>query len=151
MKTLGSIVKDANRDLFRISVDDTAFDAARYMAERNIGAVTVVNGTRVAGLFSERDLMRRVVAEGRDPHQVRVGEVMTTDLTIAGPEESYEEGISKMQTARCRHLPVLEGQQFVGLVSLRDLLKVDADEKAEEIRLLNTYINYVPPGMARGA
>src|SRR6185369_9947788 len=136
MKTLGSIVKDSNRDLYCIAVDDTAFNAARYMAERNIGAVTVVDGERVAGLFS-----------GRDLHSVRVGEVMTTELTTASPEESYEAAISKMQVARCRHLPVLEGQQFVGLVSLRDLLKVDADEKAEEIRLLNTYINYVPPGM----
>ena len=151
MKTLGSIVQDSKRDLFCISVDDTALNAARYMAERNIGAVTVVDGERVAGLFSERDLMRRVVAEGRDPQSVRVGDVMTTELTTAGPSESYETAISKMQAAHCRHLPVLEGQQFVGLVSLRDLLKVDADEKAEEIRLLNTYINYVPPGMARGA
>lgn len=151
MKTLGSIVKDSDRDLFRISVDDTAFNAACYMAERNIGAVTVVDGERVAGLFSERDLMRRVVAEGHDPRRIRVGDVMTTELTIASPDESYEDGISKMQAARCRHLPVLEGQHFVGLVSLRDLLKVDADEKAEEIRLLNTYINYVPPGLARGA
>ena len=150
MKTLGSIVKDSDRDLFRISVDDSAFDAARYMAERNIGAVTVVDGERVVGLFSERDLMRRVVAEGHDSRRVRVGDVMTTELTIASPDESYENGIAKMQAARCRHLPVLEGQRFVGLVSLRDLLKVDADEKAEEIRLLNTYINYVPPGLARG-
>src|SRR5215813_11358743 len=149
MKTLGSIVKDSDRDLFRISVDDSAFDAARYMAERNIGAVTVVDGERVVGLFSERDLMRRVVAEGHDSRRVRVGDVMTTELTIASPDESYENGIAKMQAARCRHLPVLEGQRFVGLVSLRDLLKVDADEKAEEIRLLNTYINYVPPGLAR--
>ncbi|MFL6214601.1 MAG: CBS domain-containing protein [Blastocatellia bacterium] len=151
MKTLGSIVKDSNRDLFCITTDYTAFDAARYMAERNIGAVTVVEGERVAGLFSERDLMRRVIAKGRDPREVRVGEVMTTDLIIASPHESYEDAIAKMQAARCRHLPVVEDQQFVGLVSLRDLLKVDADEKAEEIRLLNTYINYVPPTRARGA
>src|SRR5205085_1823410 len=151
MKTLGSIVKDSDRDLFCISVDDTAYDAARYMAERNVGAVTVVDGARVAGLFSERDLMRRVVAEGRDPRSVRVGDVMTTELVMASPDESYEEAIAKMQAARCRHLPVLEAQQFVGLVSLRDLLKVDADEKAEEIRLLNTYINYVPPTRAHGA
>jgi CBS domain-containing protein len=151
MKTLGSIVKDSNRDLYCVTVDDSAFKAACYMAERNIGAVTVIDGGRIAGLFSERDLMRRVVAEGRDPRAVRVGDVMTTELTTASPGESYENAISKMQAAHCRHLPVLEGQQFVGLVSLRDLLKVDADEKAEEIRLLNTYINYVPPGMASGA
>lgn len=151
MKTLGSIVQDSNRDLFCITVDYTAYDAARYMAERNIGAVTVVDGERVTGLFSERDLMRRVIAEGRDPHSVRVGDVMTSEVVTAGPQESYEDAIAKMQAARCRHLPVIEGQRFVGLVSLRDLLKVDADEKAEEIRLLNTYINYVPPTRAHGA
>src|SRR5690349_10735327 len=113
MKTIGSIVKDAQRDLFCISTDYTAYDAARYMADHNIGAVTVVDGERVAGLFSERDLMRRVIAVGRDPRQVRVGEVMTTDLIIASPQESYEDAIAKMQAARCRHLPVVEQQQFV--------------------------------------
>src|ERR1044072_111418 len=103
MKNLGSIVKDSDRDLFCISVDDTAYAAARYMAERNIGAVTVVEGERIAGLFSERDLMRRVVAEGRDPQSVRVGAEMTTHLTTASPGESYEAAIAKMQAAHCRH------------------------------------------------
>jgi CBS domain-containing protein len=130
MKTIGSIVKDSNRDLYTISADDTAYTAARYMTERNIGAVTIVDGTRVVGLFSERDLMKRVVAS---------------------PGESYEEALRKMQQARVRHLPILEETKFIGLISLRDLLKVDADEKAEEIRFLNTYINYVPPGFASGA
>jgi CBS domain-containing protein len=151
MKTIGSIVKDSNRDLYTISADDTAYMAARYMTERNIGAVTIVDGARVVGLFSERDLMKRVVAEGRDPNAVKVSDVMTTELTIASPNESYEEGLRKMQQARVRHLPILEETQFIGLISLRDLLKIDADEKAEEIRLLNTYINYVPPGLASGA
>ena len=148
MKTLGSIVKDSHRDLYSISADDTVDKAARYMTERKIGAVTVVDGARVTGLFSERDLMNRVVAEGRDPGAVRVREVMTTDLTTASPNESYEEGLRKMQQARCRHLPILEENNFIGLISLRDLLKVDADEKAEEIRMLNTYIHYVPPDLA---
>src|SRR5215468_8419682 len=109
MKTLGSIVQDENRNRFSISAEETAASAARYMTERNIGAVTVVDGARVVGLFSERDLMRRVIAEGKDPAGVRVGDVMTTELTIASPAESYEEGISKMQAAHCRHIPVLEG------------------------------------------
>lgn len=148
MKTLGSIVKDSNRDLYSVSADQTVRNAARYMTDRHIGAVTVVDGERVIGLFSERDLMNRVVAEGRDPRAVAVREVMTTDLTIASPSESYEEGLRKMQQARCRHLPILEADIFIGLISLRDLLKVDADEKAEEIRMLNTYIHYVPPELA---
>jgi CBS domain-containing protein len=151
MKTIGSIVKNASRDLFTVSADDSVHSAARYMTERNIGAVTVVDGARVVGLFSERDLMKRVVAEGRDPAQIKVREVMTTELTIASPDESYEEALSKMHQARCRHLPILENNQFIGLISLRDLLQADADEKAEEIRMLNTYINYVPPGFAHGA
>ena len=147
MKTLGSIVSDSKRDLYTVSADDSVENAARYMSERHIGAVTVVDGERVIGLFSERDLMNRIVAEGRDPRAVLVRDVMTTDLTTAGPKESYAEGLSKMQQARCRHLPILEGDSFIGLISLRDLLEVDADEKAEEIRMLNTYIHYVPPSI----
>jgi CBS domain-containing protein len=148
MKTLGSIVKDSNRDLYTVSADDNVHNAALYMTERHIGAVTVVDGERVIGLFSERDLMNRVVAEARDPRAVLVREVMTTDLTTASPDQSYEEGLRKMQQARCRHLPILEADNFIGLISLRDLLKIDADEKAEEIRMLNTYIHYVPPELA---
>lgn len=151
MKTIGTIVKSGHRNLYTISAEDSVYAAARYMTERNIGAVTVVEGPRVVGLFSERDLMKRVVAEGRDPAQVKVREVMSTELTIANPGESYEEALSKMQQAKVRHLPILEDNQLLGLISLRDLLQVDADEKAEEIRMLNTYINYVPPSSAHGA
>jgi len=151
MKTLGSIVKDSNRDLYTVSADQTVHNAARYMTERHIGAVTVVDGERVIGLFSERDLMNRVVAESRDPRAVQVRDVMTTDLTTASTNESYEEGLRKMQRARCRHLPILEADNFIGLISLRDLLEVDADEKAEEIRMLNTYIHYVPPDLGSKA
>jgi CBS domain-containing protein len=151
MKTLGSIVKDSNRDLYTVSADQTVHNAARYMTERHIGAVTVVDGERVIGLFSERDLMNRVVAESRDPRAVQVRDVMTTDLTTASTNESYEEGLRKMQQARCRHLPILEADNFIGLISLRDLLEVDADEKAEEIRMLNTYIHYVPPDLGSKA
>lgn len=151
MKNLGSIVKGSDRDLYTVSADRTVQQAVLYMTERNIGAVTIVDGERVVGLFSERDLMKRVVAEGRDPSVVPVRDVMTTELTIAAPEDSCEEGISKMRRAKCRHIPVLEDNKFLGLVSLRDLLEVDADEKADEIRMLNTYIHYVPPDFARGA
>ncbi|HWC77541.1 MAG TPA: CBS domain-containing protein, partial [Blastocatellia bacterium] len=93
----------------------------------------------------ERDLMKRVVGEGREPNAVAVRDVMTSELTFAGPEESYEEGIRKMHEARCRHLPILEANKFLGLISLRDLLEFDAGEKADEIRALHTYIHYVPP------
>ncbi len=150
MKTLGSIVKE-HSELYTITADFTAHDAAVYMTDRNIGAVMVVEDERVVGLFSERDLLKRVVAAGHDPASVRVGELMSSDLTFAAPDETYEEGIRKMQKARCRHLPILENNKLLGLVSLRDLLARDADEKAEEIRMLNTYIHYVPPDLAGGS
>lgn len=144
MRTLGSIL-EAHDELYVVSADDSVHQAAVYMVDHNIGAVTVVDGERFVGLFSERDLMTRVIAADRDPKQVRVRDVMTTELTTASPDESYEEGLRKMHQARCRHLPVLENQKLLGLISLRDLLEIDADEKAEEIRMLNTYIHYVPP------
>jgi CBS domain-containing protein len=147
MKTLGSIFKDSLRELYKVSADASVQHAAEYMTERNIGAVTVVEGDRVVGLFSERDLMKRVVAKGHDPKTVKVSDVMTTELVTGLPVDSCEEGISKMRQAKCRHLPVLEGQQFLGLISLRDLLEVEVDEQAEELRMLNTYIHYIPPGM----
>jgi CBS domain-containing protein len=147
MKTLGSIVRNAARELYKVEAASTAQQAAEYMAERNIGAVTIVDGERVVGLFSERDLMKRVIAQGHDPKAVTVGEVMTTELVAGLPEDSCVEGISKMRQAKCRHLPVLEGHQFLGLISLRDLLEVEVDEQAEELRMLNTYIHYIPPSL----
>ena len=147
MKTLGSIVKNSARELYKVAADATAQYAAEYMTARHIGAVTVVDGDRVVGLFSERDLMNRIVAKGLDPNAVTVGEVMTTELVAGLSDDSCEEGIGKMRLANCRHLPVLEGQRFLGLISLRDLLQVEVDEQAEELRMLNTYIHYIPPGL----
>ena len=147
MKTLGSIVKDSSRELYSVSVDSTVQYAAEYMAARNIGAVTVVEGDRVVGLFSERDLMKRVIAKDRNPKAVTVGEVMTTELIAGSPNDSCQEGISKMRQAKGRHLPILDGHNFLGLISLRDLLEVEMDEQAEELRMLNTYIHYIPPGL----
>lgn len=145
MKTLGSIVKDSTRDLYRVSADTSCTDAAIYMTSRNIGAVTIIEGDRVVGLFSERDLMRRVIAKNLDPKSIPVREVMTTNLVTGNPDDSLEEGIRKMRQVNSRHLPVLEGARFLGLISVRDLLLVEVDEQADELRMLNTYIHYIPP------
>jgi CBS domain-containing protein len=89
--------------------------------------------------------MGRVVAKGLDPDATRVGDVMTRDLVVSEAGESHEDGVRKMKQAGCRHLPVVEGGQLIGIVSLRDLLQVDLSEKDEEIRWLNAYIHYTPP------
>ena len=147
MTTVGALV--AGREVYHLRVEHTVREAARYMSDRRVGAVAVLQGDRLAGVLSERDIMSRVVARGLDPDAVKVGEVMTRDLVVANSSDSNEDGVRKMKQAGCRHLPVIQGDRFLGMVSLRDLLQVDLSEKDEEIRLLNAYIHYVPPGSGR--
>jgi CBS domain-containing protein len=143
MKTIGHIV--AGREVYYIDADHSVRDAARYMTERRVGAVAVLSGDRLAGVLSERDIMGRVVARGLDLDRTRAGDVMTRDLVVARTKDSHEDGLRKMKQAGCRHLPVVEGDHLVGMVSQRDLLQVDLTEKDEEIRWLNAYIHFIPP------
>jgi CBS domain-containing protein len=144
MKTLGALV--TGREVYHLRVDQTVREAARYMSDRRVGAAAVLSGDRLAGILSERDIMSRVVAKGLDPDAVKVGDAMTRELVVAEVGESHDEGVRRMKQAGCRHLPVIQADRFLGMVSLRDLLQVDLSEKDEEIRLLNAYIHYVPQG-----
>lgn len=143
MKTIGGIV--TGREIYHIRVDDTVRDAARYMTERRVGAVAVLDANRLAGILSERDIMSRVVATKLDPDTTRVKDVMTRDLVVGDATESHDEGLRKMKQAGCRHLPVVEEDRLVGMVSARDLMQIDLTEKDEEIRWLNAYIHFMPP------
>lgn len=143
MKTIGGLV--SGREIFHVRAEQSVRDAARYMTDRRVGAVSVLEGTRLVGILSERDVMGRVVALQLDPERTRVSEVMTRDLVVAQSEDSHEEGVRKMKQAGCRHLPVVDGERLLGMVSLRDLLQIDLSEKDEEIRWLNAYIHYIPP------
>lgn len=143
MKTIGTVVK--GREVFFLRAEQTVREASRYMTEKRIGAAAVLDGTRLAGVLSERDVMGRVVARGLDPDATRVGDVMTRDLIVGEMAESHEDGLRKMKQAGCRHLPVVDAGRLVGMLSLRDLMQVDLSEKDEEIRWLNAYIHYTPP------
>ena len=149
MKTIGTVVQ--GREVYFLRGDQSVREAARYMTERRIGAVAVLDGTRLAGILSERDIMGRVVARRLDPDATKVGDVMTRELIVAEVKESHEDGVRKMKQAGCRHLPVVDAGNLVGMVSLRDLLQVDLTEKDEEIRWLNAYIHFIPPGREGGA
>jgi CBS domain-containing protein len=143
MKTIGGIVR--GREVYYIRAEDTVRDASRYMTERRVGAVAVLEGTRLSGILSERDIMSRVVAVKLDPDNTRVKDVMTRDLVVGDATESHDEGLRKMKQAGCRHLPVVEEDRLVGMVSARDLMQIDLTEKDEEIRWLNAYIHFMPP------
>lgn len=121
-------------------------EAARYMAERNVGAVAVLEGDRLSGIFSERDLLNRVVARGLDPAALRVSEVMTPNPVVVEVSESIEKCLRIMKQTNCRHLPVVEEGRLAGMLSMRDVLQMDIAEKADEIQMMRAYIHFVPPG-----
>jgi CBS domain-containing protein len=105
----------------------------------------VLEGDRLAGIVSERDIMGRVVAAGLDLDRTPVRDVMTRDLVVAHTTDTYEDGLRMMKQAGCRHLPVVEADHLVGMISQRDLLQIDLSEKDDEIRWLNAYIHFIPP------
>lgn len=147
MKSMGGIV--SGRPLYSIPRSMTVAEAAAYMAEKNIGAVPVVEGERLVGIFSERDVVKRVVSRNLDPKATNIGDVMTSKLVIASADESFESCLQKMQKAHCRHLPIVSGDQLIGFVSLRDLLMIDIDEKERNLEYLQSYIYMVPPGATK--
>lgn len=144
MKTIGALVA-GREEVYHLGAHQSVREAARYMTERRVGAVSVLEGTRLVGILSERDIMGRVVAAGRDLDQTSVGDVMSRDLVVAQVGDSHEDGLRKMKQAGCRHLPVVEQDRLVGMVSQRDLLQIDLTEKDEEIRWLNAYVHFIPP------
>jgi CBS domain-containing protein len=132
------------QDTFRAEASQTVLEVARAMVTRNIGAVPVLHDGLLVGIFSERDLMKRVVVEGRDPRIVKVEEVMTRDPETVAPQESVENCMLIMREHGFRHLPVCEGRQLRGVVSLRDILLHDLTEKDHEVRMMRAYIHSTP-------
>ena len=132
------------QDTHIADADQTVLEAARAMVERNIGAVPVLRDGLLVGIFSERDLMKRVVVEARDPRTTRVDEVMTDDPLTVTPDESLETCMILMRRHGFRHLPVCEGKQLRGFVSLRDILLHDLNEKDHEVRMMRAYIQASP-------
>lgn len=120
MPLIYDLVKD--RRVYSVEADSTVLEAARFMMEHNIGALPVLRDGELVGIFSERDIMNRVVAIGRMPGTTRVGEVMTANPKAVSVHETVENSLFLMREHGFRHLPITDGKQLKGLVSLRDLL-----------------------------
>lgn len=127
-----------------VEVGHTVLEAAQIMVHHNIGAVPVQRDGDLVGIFSERDLMKRVVAAGRDPGATLVDHVMTEDPLTIHPGESVENCMVLMRHHGFRHLPVCDGKKLVGMVSLRDLILHDLTEKDYEVRMMRAYIQACP-------
>lgn len=142
MKKLRDIMRPGF--VFTVPRHATVAEATRLMAAENVGIVSVVDGDRLVGVFSERDVTRRVVATGLDPGSVRVGDVMTSDLIVAEAEEDYQSAMLKMDQANIRHLPVVSDGRLLSMLSIRDLMRVHIDHQGEELRYLHEYLYQVP-------
>jgi signal-transduction protein with cAMP-binding, CBS, and nucleotidyltransferase domain len=131
----------AGRNLFSVQVDQSVADVARYMAELHVGAILVLERDELRGLFSERDLMTRVVVERRNPESTPVSAVMSTDLATIDETSTLEEALECMDQHKCRHLPVLRQRQVCGFLSMRDLMLVELDRKTDELHHLHAYMH----------
>ena len=136
------LIKD--QETYQAELGHTVLQAVQAMVEHNIGAVPVVHKGRLVGIFSERDLMSRVVAEGRDPRSTCMAEVMTDDPLTISTTEDVETCMALMRRHSFRHLPVCHEGQLIGMVSLRDILLHDLDEQDAEVRMMRAYLHNFP-------
>jgi CBS domain-containing protein len=125
-------------------IQQTVLQIAALMVEHNIGAVPVLDDGRLVGIFSERDLMRRVVVTGMDAARTPVSQVMTEDPLTVAPNDSLETCMTLMKRHGFRHLPVCAGREVKGVISLRDILLHNLDEKDDEVRMMRAYLHSSP-------
>jgi CBS domain-containing protein len=130
-----------NRELFHVEENQTVAEVARHMTDLHVGAILVMNHGQLRGVFSERDLMKRVVLERLDPDRTAVGEVMTKALATIDENASVEDALEAMQSHNCRHLPVTRGSRVVAFLSMRDLMNYELALKTEELHHMRAYIH----------
>jgi len=141
MTAISKLLGDKGREVWTVGPDESLRQAMVLMAEKNVGALPVVEGERIVGILSERDVARRVVIEGLDAAAIRVAELMTREVLCASPEETVEQCLALVSEKRCRHLPVIEAGRLVGLISIGDLVKSIIAEQQFTISQLERYIS----------
>ncbi len=138
MATIRDILQ--GREVYSVQANNTINEAATYMLRRDIGAAPVLDGSRLVGVISERDIVRRVMLANRDWTKMLVREAMSDDPLIVTPAEEVEHCMLLMKQHRFRHLPVAEDGKLVGFIAMRDLLLHDLDEKDIEVRMMRAYM-----------
>ncbi len=147
MATIATVLAEkGSRHVVSVAPTDTVQRAVQVMCDARVGAVLVSEGALPRGILSERDLMTRIILAGRDPNITTVQEIMTTEVACIGLDASVDEAMAIMTERRCRHLPVVEGNELVGLVSIGDLVRHESQGKEFTIRMLTDYIRGKYPG-----
>ncbi|MDH3726111.1 MAG: CBS domain-containing protein [Myxococcales bacterium] len=137
---IGDILRRKGEDVYSVGSLATVIDAVNTMNDNHVGSVLVMEGGYPVGIFSERDVLVRVVAAHRDPRRTLVRDVMTTRLYTASPDDTLREVMKLMTDRRCRHIPVMDGDTLVGLISIGDLTKATQHNLRQEVRELSNYI-----------
>lgn len=140
MATVGTLLREKGTQILSAQPHTTVREAVKLMADQHVGSLIVMQEDGPVGIFTERDLMTKVVLQNRDPGAVPVGEVMTRDLVVVTPQTPVAEAMGVMTQRRCRHLPVLDGGSMVGLVSIGDCTRWVSRNQEVTIRHLTDYI-----------
>jgi CBS domain-containing protein len=140
MKKVKDILAAKGRQVWTVKPDATVFQALERMAEKNVGALVVLDGERLIGVLSERDYARKIILEGRTSRQTRVREIMSDEVICVDAERTIEECMAVMTHRRIRHLPVLEGDRLAGVISIGDVVNAIISEQQNWIRDLEDYI-----------
>ena len=139
--TIRAILNQKSGEVFSISPDATVFEAVEVMDAKNVGALLVMEQERVVGIISERDYTRKVVLRGKRSREIKVAEIMSTNVTVTHPREPVEKCLRLMTDKHIRHLPVLEGDKVVGVISIGDLVKHVISCQSAAIAHLEHYIH----------
>ena len=141
MKTVKQLLEGKGREVHTIGPDARVIDALKLMADKDVGALIVTEGGRLAGVISERDYARKVILHGKSSQDIAVRDIMTGKVVTVQPRHTVEECMALMTSKRIRHLPVVEGERLVGVLSIGDLVKEVIAEQEATIKQLESYIH----------
>lgn len=149
MYIVKQVLDGKGHDVWAVRSDNTIYEALEVMAEKNIGAVLVMDGERLVGIFSERDYARKVILEGKSSRTTSVGEVMTDRVIAVRPDQSVDGCMALMTEKRVRHLPVMQDDSVVGVISIGDVVKAVISQQANQIQHLEDYITTGHPEVVK--
>ncbi len=141
MKTLKQLLQSKSHGILSIAPEAKVFDALKLMAEKNVGALLVMHSEQLVGIITERDYARKVILKSKSSLDTPVREIMTDRVLSVQPEQSVEQCMGLMTDKRIRHLPVMEGDKLIGVVSIGDLVKETISEQELTIKQLESYIH----------